>query len=311
MPSKNIQNKLPELDDFEEVNFPETEVPNQTILDSITPEPNNEVKPKTKSFKSLDDIINSLPKVEPDSYIFHIKSPLSGVPKSFSIGHKSVKGFPLMSKEKNSREIRYARNMSSIYVDEQVKTGKEPSDESIIMNDGSLVVDKSETLLLEFLRVHPSYNDTFFEFSESDDLDKEITKSKLVIKANSYIDNFSLFDLKLVYLYQYNKLPAENQNEFKQAAAYASRIAITNPEVIIDIMENPLYTKRLVCEYAIKKGDVGINPNNTALFLMKNGSQKMIKNIQSGQEPSMALFEYFSSNDGISLYEELKEKYSS
>jgi len=96
---------------------------------------------------------------------------------------RHTKRFSLLhfdEKTGTNRELRYARNQKSCFVDEQDKNALL---EPIIFEDGFLYVPKENQVLQEFLHYHPLNGKKFVEVDKAKDAAEEV--QDLMVEADA------------------------------------------------------------------------------------------------------------------------------
>ena len=107
-------------------------------------------------------------------------------PLSFMLPTKHTKRFTLLHFDDNTgtnRELRYARNQKSPFVDEQDSNALM---EPIIFEDGFLFVPKENQVLQEFLFLHPLNGKKFVELDKAKDAASEV--EELLVEADALLE---------------------------------------------------------------------------------------------------------------------------
>jgi len=110
----------------------------------------------------------------------------SVAPLSYMLPTKHSARFPLLwfdDNEGTNRELRYARNQKSPFVDEQ---DGNVILEPVVFEDGFLHVSRTNQVLQEFLHYHPLNGRTFLEVDKAKDAAEEI--EGLMIEADALVE---------------------------------------------------------------------------------------------------------------------------
>ena len=107
-------------------------------------------------------------------------------PLSFMLPVRHSKRFSLLhfdDKTGVNRELRYARNQKSCFVDEQDNNAiLEP----VVFEDGFLHVPKENPILQEFLSYHPLNGTKFVEVDQAKDAEEQV--QDLMIEADAMVE---------------------------------------------------------------------------------------------------------------------------
>ena len=204
-----------------------------------------------------------------------------------------------------NRQLRYARNSSSPFQDEQ---DKNVILEPIVFEDGVLRVPKSNPVLQEFLHYHPNNGKEFYEFDNNKD-------------AQDHVD------------FMYNELDAQvtaRDLDWTTVEAVANVLLggqvsnMTTSEVKRDIM---LYAKKYPQDFMEAVNDPSLRVNNIAARALSDGylsfrnnkkeifynlkeNKKKLMTVPFGEDPLYTLVSFLKSNDGLELFKFLDEKIS-
>jgi hypothetical protein len=204
---------------------------------------------------------------------------------------------------KSRRELRYAPNQKSPFVDEQ---DEHAVVEPVIFRDGMLRVEQENIILQDFLDKHPDNGIVFEEVDNEKDAQKEVEVLDLEFEALSLakeldidklesigriilgvnVDSMSTAELKRdVRIY------AKNNPEDFLSSADSSDISVKNN--IAKMLEEKYLSLR--------------NEKKEVFFNLKNNKKRLIV-VPFGQTPIEALHSFFKSDEGVPIYEELVEK---
>ena len=116
----------------------------------------------------------------------------NAAPLSFMLATRHTRRFPLLWVDPETginRELRYARNQSSPFVDEQDDNA---IIEPVIFEDGFLRVTKNNQVLQKFLDVHPHNGVKFKELDNAKDA-QQVVENINILKLDAFIEARKLY----------------------------------------------------------------------------------------------------------------------
>jgi hypothetical protein len=204
---------------------------------------------------------------------------------------------------KVNRELRYARNQKSPFVDEQ--DGNfilEP----IIFEDGFLRVEDSNPVLQKFLELHPDNGASFVEVDSKKDAQKELDwleiEADALAKART-IDYAMMENIARIAL-SIDPSRISTQELKRDIIVYAKN----NPEEFLSIVNDPNIAHDGLVARLFNYGTLVVKKNAVHYNLNNNKSKLII--IPSGQEAHDAVSSYFMTEEGKEVMATL-EKYIS
>ena len=213
------------------------------------------------------------------------------------------KGIIFFDEEKGvNREIRYATNQQSLFVDEQDGHVRM---EQIIFEDGSLHVPRSKPQLQQLLELyHPlrgkwSLLDFAAEASDYvDDLETELEAMNLVLEAD-------IEHLEAIMRTEIGKgVSSMTSKELKRDAyAFAKR----SPKLFVELYNDEDIKLRNLANRAVEMGIINLTDNNTTF---KHANGKKIMTVPFDEHPYIALAQYFKTDEGVDLMKSITKKLS-
>jgi hypothetical protein len=204
---------------------------------------------------------------------------------------------------KVNRELRYARNQKSPFVDEQ--DGNfilEP----IIFEDGFLRVEDSNPVLQKFLELHPDNGPVFVEVDNKKDAQKELDWLELeadaLAKART-IDYAMMENIARIAL-SIDPSRISTQELKRDIIVYARN----NPEEFLSIVNDPNVAHDGLVARLFSYGAVVVKKNAVHYNLPNNKSKMLV--IPSDQEAHESVSSYFMTEEGKEVMATL-EKYIS
>jgi len=204
---------------------------------------------------------------------------------------------------KTNRELRYARNQKSPFVDEQ--DGNfilEP----IIFEDGFLKVEDSNPVLQKFLEVHPDNGSLFAEVDSKKDAQKELDYLEMEADALSKARTLDIAMMENVARVALNIDPSRiSTQELKRDIIVFAK---HNPEDFLSIVNDPNVAHDGLVARLFDYGALVIKRNAVHYNLPSNKSKLLI--IPTGQDAHEAVSSFFMTEEGVEVMTTL-EKYIS
>ena len=221
-------------------------------------------------------------------------------PLTYTVKSRGIIWFD--EKEGVNKEIRYATNQRSLFLDEQDKNALLGR---IIFEDGVLHVPKNKPLLQQLLEVyHPSKNKWSLVDNEAkaadyvDELEYELEAMNVVREADiEHIEAIMRTELG-------SSVTKMSTKELKRDA-YA--FAQSSPKLFLDLYNDEDIKLRNLANRAVELGIIRLADNNT-VFKHPNG--KKIMTVPFEEHPYIALAQYFKTDDGVDLMKSITKKLS-
>lgn len=193
-----------------------------------------------------------------------------------------------------NRELRYAPNQKSPFVDEQ---DSNIILEPVIFENGYLTVPRTNPVLQEFLSLHPFYGISFVEFDESKEADLELAKIDLqeeAILAARQLTGDQIESLVRVVLRR-----DPNTMESSIMVRDIKRYARDNPKEFLAQIGNTELTHDANVRMFFDKGMLGLRNNNEFVhFNLPDNKSRMLV-VPKGVDPYIAVGNYLMSDAGI------------
>tara|TARA_R100001443_G_C3362582_1_gene179332 strand:- start:5120 stop:5869 length:750 start_codon:yes stop_codon:yes gene_type:complete len=217
-------------------------------------------------------------------------------PLSFMLPTRHSSRFPLLHFDNETgvnRELRYARNQKSIYVDEQDGNAIV---EPIIFEDGFLRVPKENQMLQKFLDLHPLKTRRFIEVDYEQDAADEV--SRLNIEADALIAARTLEInqvenvARALFTYDVSKISTA---ELKRDILVYAR---NNPSEFLNIIEDPMLKHEAKVKEFFEKGML-IEKSNGHVHYNIKGNKKRMLIVPNDTKTLLAVATYLQSDEGI------------
>ena len=201
-----------------------------------------------------------------------------------------------------NREIRYASNQNSLFVDEQDGHVRL---EQIVFEEGALHVPKSKPHLQQLLELYHPLKDKWelidYAAEASDyveDLETELEAMNLVLEAD-------IEHLEAIMRTEIGSGVSSMTSKELKRDAY--RFAKHNPALFVSVYNDEDIKLRNLANRAVEMGIIQLTDNNT-VFKHKNG--KKIIAVPFDEHPYIALAQYFKTDEGVDLMKSITKKLS-
>lgn len=225
-------------------------------------------------------------------------------PLSFIIPSRNTRKQPLLyfDEEKGyNRELRYASNQKSCFVDEQ---DGNVIIRPIIFEDGMLTVPKTNPTLQMFLHYHPLNGRKFEEVVVEKDAAADVEKINVEIDAMVAVKDMTVEQMETIARVLFrNDVSKMSSSELKRDMLLFAK---NNPSVFLDAINDPevklastvqlLFDKKLLA-FRNKKKDIHFN---------LAGNKKRLTAVPFGEDPIEYLVRWFKSDDGVEVLEFLE-----
>ena len=231
------------------------------------------------------------------TYVLKGQSPLTYVVRS--------RGHLWFDEEKGiNREIRYATNQRSIFVDEQDGNARLGH---IIFSDGVLYTTRDQVLLQQLLSLyHPKAGVKWEEVDLQKEAESEVDIIEREIEALELVKSLDIEDLEAIMRTELGSSVTSMSTKELKRDAYV--FAKKNPKLFKELAEDEDIKLRNLANRAVESGILKLTDNNT-VFKFKNG--KKIMTVPFEQHPYIALAQYFKTDDGVDLMKSIMKKLDS
>ena len=235
-------------------------------------------------------------------YLLHGKSPLT-----YTITSKHTRRFPLLwfdEEQGRQRELRYATNQSSPFVDEQ---NGQVTLEHIVFNDGALHVPKEKQSLQKLLSLyHPMKGKRFAEINNVETAKDEIEDIELEIYALTAAQGIEIEQAEAILrVEQGSSVSNLSSKEIKRDILIFAK---NNPRLFIDLANDENVILR---NFAIKAVELGIMKLDADQRTFKWGSNgRKLMTVPFEENPYSAMAAYFKTDEGLQVYKSIEKKIS-
>jgi hypothetical protein len=251
------------------------------------PAPKQEVKKDTWEYKDR------------NYYLLNNKEPLT-----YTLPSRHSRRYPLVwfdPKKGYERELRYATNQQSIFVDEQKGS---VTLKHIVFEEGHLMVRKEQRNLQEFLLHHPHRDLIFAEFDpvanavdEFDYLEAEISAMNMAYEMD--VDKAEAI-LRVEVGSGVSKLSSKELK--RDLLLFAKK----DPVLFLDLAQDENVELRNVAIRATEDRIILLSDDNRTFKWATNGRKLM--NVPFDENPYSAMAAWFKTDEGLEVYNSIQKK---
>ena len=202
-----------------------------------------------------------------------------------------------------NREIRYATNQRSLFVEEQDGA---VTLSHVMFLDGVLYVPKEEQNLQKLLSLyHPERNKLWEEIDEVQEAEDEIDVLELELEALNLVNEIDIEHLEAVMRTELGSTVASLSSKELKRDAY--RFAKSQPVLFLELVQDEDIKLRNLANRAVEVGILQLTDDNT-VFKFANG--KKVLTVPFEQHPYAALAQYFKTDEGVDLMKSITKKLS-
>ena len=227
-------------------------------------------------------------------------------PISWTIQTKHTARKPLLYFDEATginREIRYATNQRSLFVDGQDGA---VTLSHVMFLDGVLYVPKEEQNLQKLLSLyHPERNKLWEEIDEVKEAEDEIDVLELELEALNLVNEIDIEHLEAIMRTELGSTVASLSSKELKRDAY--RFAKSQPVLFLELVQDEDIKLRNLANRAVEVGILQLTDDNT-VFKFANG--KKVLTVPFEQHPYAALAQYFKTDEGVDLMKSITKKLS-
>ncbi len=234
------------------------------------------------------------------TYILKGMSPLT-----YRLRGKSSKRNPLLyfDEEKgHNREIRYAKNQKSPFVDEQddnVLLGH------IVFERGLLVVPKQNQVLQKILSLyHPFRNSKYYEYNSVEEAKDELEDLDLQIEALNIARDLDIDHAEAIMRVEVgSNVSKMSSKELKRDLLLFAK---DNPGLFMELANDENVELRNFGIVAAEAGIIKLSQDQRTFNWASNG--KKLMTIPFDENPYSALAVWFKTDEGVEVYKSIQKK---
>lgn len=201
-----------------------------------------------------------------------------------------------------NRELRYATNQKSLFMDEQDDHARLGH---IIFEDGALYVPKSDPLKQQLLSLyHPQAGSKWEEVDDQKKAEDLVDLIELELEAQKLVQELDIEHLEAIMRTELGSSVAGLTSKELKRDAYS--FARNNPTLFMEVAKDSDIKLRNLANRSVEMGILTLTDDNTVFRLKSNG--KKIMTIPFDQHPYGALAQYFKTDEGVDLMKSITKK---
>ena len=225
-------------------------------------------------------------------------------PLTYTLPTRHTQKYPLLwfdQEEGYNRELRYATNQKSVFVDEQ----KGPATlKHIIFEKGFLQVNKENPTLQKFLSVHPQSGKMFYEHDPQVIAIDEVESIEMEIEALNLARELSVDHLEAIMRVENGSTVSTMSN--KELKRDALVFAKKNPALFVELATDDNVQMRNLGIIAVEQDILKLSGDNRT-FSWGSNNRKLF-NVPFDEHPYSALAAWFKTDEGLEVLQNLQKK---
>jgi len=226
-------------------------------------------------------------------------------PLTLRIPSRHSRKFPMLwfDQETNKqRELRYATNQNSPFVDEQKG---EATMGTILFKDGALVVPKNQQALQKLLSLyHPMKGKRYREFDSIVQAVDQLDLMELQIDALNAARSMDVEHLEAIMRVEVgSKVNDMSSKELKRDGLIFAR---QNPSLFLDLAKDENVQLRNFAIIATEAKIIKLSQDQRSFTWASNG--KKLMNVPFDENPYSAMAAFFKTDEGVEVFKSIEKK---
>jgi len=252
-----------------------------------TPAPKQEVKKDTWEYKDR------------NYYLLGNRNPLT-----YTLPSKHTSKYPLVwfdSERGYERELRYATNQNSVFVDEQKG---QVTLKHVVFENGHMLVPKEKRNLQEFLNKHPHKNLIYAEYDAVEEARDEVEDLELEVLAMNAALQMDVDFMEAILRVELGS--RVNQLSSKELKRDLLIFARRNPKLFIELANDENVQLRNFAIIATENNIIKLSGDNRSFTWASNGRKLMT--VPFDENPYSAMAAWFKTDEGLEVYKSIEKK---
>ena len=225
-------------------------------------------------------------------------------PITYTIQSRHTKKYSLLyfdEKTAEQRELRYATNQNSPFVDEQKG---ESTLGHIMFTEGVLTVPKNQQSLQKLLSLyHPALNKKYYEFNAIEIATDELDDLEVQLDAMMVAKSMDIDTAEAILRVQLgSKVSNMSSKELRRDLLLFAR---SYPEMFIELANDDNVQLRNVAIKANEMGIIKLSQDQRSFSWGSNGRKLM--NIPFDENPYSAMAAWFKTDEGVEVYRSIEK----
>ena len=206
--------------------------------------------------------------------------------------------------KKINRELRYAPNQKSLFVDEQ---DDRVQIEHVIFENGALYVPRTNVVLQQLLsNYHPEAGRVWEEIDELQEAVDDIDQIELELEALKLVQELEIEHLEAILRTELgSEVTTMSSKEIKRDCYLFAK---NNPGLFTEIANDEDIKLRNLANRSVENGVVNLTDDNTTFKWSKTG--KKILTVPFDEHPYTAFARFLKTDDGINVMKAIEKKLS-
>ena len=225
-------------------------------------------------------------------------------PLTYTLGSKNTPRYSMLwfdEKKNEQRELRYATNQNSPFVDEQKG---ECTLGHVIFEDGVMTVSESQQNLQQFLHHHPKKNNIFAEWDQKEVAQDDLADLNFELEAMNAAKNMDLDHAEAV-------LRVEKGSEVASLSSKELRrdlilMARKNPSSFLSIANDENVGLRNTAIRAVEQHIVKLSQDQRTFHWGSNDRKLMT--VPFDENPYSAMASWFKTDEGVEVFKTIEKK---
>jgi hypothetical protein len=226
-------------------------------------------------------------------------------PLTYTLRSKHTRRFPLMyfdNDKGHQRELRYATNMASPFVDEQ--TGLATL-EHIVFENGTLFVPKEKQSLQKLLSLyHPDRNKRYRELDVVEIAEDELSEIENEIEALNIAKDLEIDHMEAILRVEMGSSVSEmSSKEIKRDLLIFAK---KNPVLFLELVNDENVELRNFAIKATEANIIKLSGDQRTFAWGSNG--KKLMTVPFDENPYSAMAAWFKTDEGVEVYKSIDKK---
>ena len=263
---------------------------------------------ETKEKKTTAKAVET-PKVKKNTWeikdrYYHLISGQSPLTTRINSKHSSRKPLMWFDEEKQyNRELRYATNMKSPFMDEQKGTATLGH---IVFHNGVLMVPRDKQSLQKLLSLyHPNKNKIYSERDEVVEAGNELDDLELQVEAMAMAMNMDVDKAEAILRVELGS--AVSKMSSKELKRDLLLFAKSDPILFLDLVNDENVELRNFGIRATEMGIISLAQDQRTFTWASNGRKLM--NVPFDENPYSAMAAWFKTDEGVEVYKSIEKKF--
>ena len=201
-----------------------------------------------------------------------------------------------------NKELRYAANVQSPFVDEQPEKGVRI--EHIFFKEGYLFTDREQVIMQQFLEIHPDNGKIFVELKPEADAEEEVIDFEKRADAYEVVKGLDLDGILSVMFSEIGDEVFKTSTKELKRDVYV--IADEDPKFLVDLVEKESTMLKWIARKAVKFGILTLSGDKRIVKWGKG--TKKICSIPVDKNTYAGIADFFMTDDGIEIKAKVLEK---